>query len=123
VQALPIDLAIVVRIRYTFGRRIDSEVLTLTRQQVDVDAGTLRLEPGLTKNRDGRLVYLTPELKGALADQLVLVTALERELSLVIPYVFPTLHRPHKGERRKDFVKAWHRVCQERDVRVGSSTT
>jgi integrase len=41
-QALPPDLALVVRIGYTFGWRIDSEVLTLTRQQVDLDAGTLR---------------------------------------------------------------------------------
>jgi integrase len=112
-QALPVDLALVVRVAYLYGWRIDSEVLTLTRLQVDLDAGTLRLEPGLTKNRDGRLVYLTPELKVAFAEQLARVTALECELSRVIPYVFPTPYGPHKGQRRKDFVKAWQRACRE----------
>ena len=85
----------------------------MTRQQVDLDAGTLRLEPGLTKNRDGHLVYLTPELKVAFAEQLARVTGLERELSRVIPYVFPTPYGPHKGQRRKDFVKAWQRACRQ----------
>jgi integrase len=112
-QAFPVDLALVVRVAYLYGWRIDSEVLTLTRQQVDLDAGTLRLEPGLTKNRDGRLVYLTPELKVAFAEQLARVTSLERELSRAIPYVFPTPYGPHKGQRRKDFVKAWRRACRE----------
>jgi integrase len=52
-------------------------------------------------------------LKGAFSDQLTRVTALERELSRVIPYVFPTPYGPHKGRRRKDFVKAWQRACRE----------
>lgn len=38
-----------------------SEVLTLRLSQVDLKAGTLRLEPGMTKNDAGRLVDLTPE--------------------------------------------------------------
>jgi hypothetical protein len=29
-------------------------------------AGTLRLDPGTTKNPDGRVAYLTPEVKVAL---------------------------------------------------------
>jgi hypothetical protein len=32
-------------------------VLTLERRQIDLDAGTIRLEPGTTKNDDGRLVH------------------------------------------------------------------
>src|SRR2546422_7098664 len=38
-------------------------------RQVDLDAGTLRLDPGTTKNGDGRVVYLTPELKALLRAQ------------------------------------------------------
>jgi osmotically inducible protein OsmC len=39
-------------------------------RHVDLEAGTVRLDPGTTKNRDGRVAYLTPELKvaGSAAD-------------------------------------------------------
>jgi integrase len=74
--ALPVDLALVALIGYTYGWRVRSEVLTLNKAQVDLREGTLRLQPGRTKNRDGRLVYLTPELKVGLAEQLARVQAL-----------------------------------------------
>jgi integrase len=77
-RGLPPDLALAVQIAYTYGWRVKSEVLTLTRGQVDLDAGTLRLEPGSSKNRDGRLVYLTPELRDGLKAQLARVEDLER---------------------------------------------
>jgi integrase len=70
VRELPDDLALVARIAYVYGWRLTDEVLPLTRSQVDLEARTLRLEPGSTKNGDGRIVYLTPELKVGLADQL-----------------------------------------------------
>jgi integrase len=111
-RALPVDLALVVRIGYVYGWRIDSEVLTLTYRQVDLGASTLRLEPGTTKNRDGRLVYLTPELKAGLAAQLARVRTFERKLGRVIPWVFPTPYGPYRGQRRKGFVKAWARACR-----------
>jgi integrase len=111
-SALPHDLELVVRVGYTYGWRIDSEVLTLTRRQVDLDAGTLRLDPGTTKNRDARVAYLTPQLKVAFTEQLTQVKALERELSQVIPWVFPVPYGPYKGQRRKDFVKSWMRACR-----------
>jgi integrase len=43
--ALPADLVLVVLIGYTYGWRLRSEVLTLSRRQVDLEAGTLRLAP------------------------------------------------------------------------------
>jgi hypothetical protein len=49
-----------VTIEHTYGWRCQSEVLTLERRQLDLEAGTLRLDHGTTKNKDGRLVYLTP---------------------------------------------------------------
>ena len=33
-------------------------ILTLELRQIDLDAATIRLDPGRTKNDDGRLVYL-----------------------------------------------------------------
>ena len=38
---------------------MQSEVLMLERRPLDLEAGTLRLDTGSTKNDDGRLVYLT----------------------------------------------------------------
>ena len=39
-----------------FGWRMQSEILTLERCRVDLEAGTLRLDPGTTKNGDARIV-------------------------------------------------------------------
>src|SRR5262249_22002566 len=59
-QHLPEDLQVAVTIAFTFGWRRD-EVLGLQRAQLDLIASTLRLEPGSTKNDEGRCCYLTPE--------------------------------------------------------------
>jgi integrase len=111
VRELPDDLALVARIAYVYGWRLTDEVLPLTRSQVDLEAGTLRLEPGSTKNGDGRIIYLTPELKAGLADQLSRVRTLELELSQVIPYVFPVPNGPYRGCQRRDIRKVWRAVC------------
>ena len=53
---------------YLTGWRVPSEVLTLTWAQVDRRQQTIRLEPGATKNSEGRtLPYdLLPELAGSI---------------------------------------------------------
>ena len=76
VRELPSDLTLVASIAYVYGWRLTDEVLPLTRSQVDLEAGTLRLPPGSSKNGDGRLVYLTPELRAGLAAQLARVRTL-----------------------------------------------
>jgi integrase len=43
------DLQVAVTVAYTYGWRMRSEVRALARRQVDLEAGTLRLEPGSTK--------------------------------------------------------------------------
>ena len=55
-RRLPEDLQVAVRLAYALGWRMQSEVLSLQRRQVDLEAGTLRLEPGTTKNDEGRVV-------------------------------------------------------------------
>jgi len=92
-KRLPEDLQVAVTIAYTFGWRMQSEVLALFLRHVDLAAGTLCLEPDMTKNGEGRLVYLTPELKVLLAEQIARVKALERKLGRVIPYPSRTLTR------------------------------
>jgi integrase len=110
--ALPPDLALVALIGYTYGWRLKSEVLTLSKRQVDLKVGALRLEPGSTKNGEGRLVYLTAELKASLADQLARVKALERQTGRIIPWLFPHLGGNYRGQRRKNFTVTWQRACQ-----------
>jgi integrase len=74
---LPEDLQVALAIFYTFGWR-RSEVLALHRRTLDLQTGTLRLDPGSTKNGEGRVVYLTPELKILLAAQVARVACPRR---------------------------------------------
>jgi integrase len=107
------DHQVIVTIEYAFGWRAKKETPTLKRTQVDLEVGTLRLEPGTTKNKDGRLVYMSPELLEMVRTQEERVRALERELGRPIPWLFPHLTGPHKGERLQSFRKAWITACIE----------
>jgi integrase len=111
-SGLPPDLTLVVRIGYTLGWRLSSEVLTLTKRQVDLAEGTLRLEPGMSKNREARIAYLTPKLAHDIAEQLVRVKDLERRIGAIVPWLFPYLRGRHIGERIRSFRKRWARACR-----------
>lgn len=100
------DLQVAVSIAYAFGWRMQSEVLTLTREQVNLAACTIRLDPGTTKNDDGRIVYLTPELVEMLQAQDERVQLLEITTGRKVPHLFPYLSGEHEGERIQDFRKA-----------------
>ena len=82
---LPADLQVAATVAYTFGWRMQSEVLALETRQLDLAAGTIRLDPGSTKNDEGRVVYLTPELTEVLAAHVERVVALGRDLARVVP--------------------------------------
>lgn len=110
---LPDDLKVAVAIAYTYGWRMQSEVLALERRQLDLEAGTLRLDPGSTKNSEGRIIYLTPESKALLAAQVARVEALQRRLGRIVPFLFPRLGTGGRaGQRRGDFRKAWATACR-----------
>jgi integrase len=111
------DLQLAATICYQLGWRVRSEVLTLERRQVDLEAGTLRLEPGTTKNDDGRLCYVTPELRALLVAQVERVRTLERQTGRIIPFLFPHLQGKHRGDRLQDFRKAWSHACAAAGVR------
>jgi len=113
---LPDDLQVAVAIAYTFGWRVLSEILTLRRRQVDLKAGTLRLDPGTTKTGEGRVVYLTPELRHQLTHQLERVDRLAKKTGQVIPWVFPHLTGRFQGERIKSFRRAWQTACRKAGV-------
>ena len=61
------DLKAVFEVAYITGWRVKSEILTRRWAHVDFLSGWLRLEPGETKNHEGRQFPLTPDLRAALA--------------------------------------------------------
>jgi len=116
-RRLSADLQASVAIAYTFGWRMQSEVLSLERRQLDLEATTLRLDPGTTKNDEGRVVYLTPELRALLAAQVDRIRAIERKTGRIIPFLFPYLSgKKRLGARRRDFRKAWAAACRAAGV-------
>jgi integrase len=52
---------------YTYGWRNYSELYSMKVSQVDLVSRTLRLEPGTTKNKEGREVRMTPDVFTLLA--------------------------------------------------------
>jgi len=108
---LPEALQPVVTFLYITGWRVDSEVLPLTWRQVDLEAGTVRLDPGTTKNDEGRVFPMIPELRSVLDQQRIYTDAVQRERSIICPYVF---HRD--GKRIRDFRGAWKSACKAAGV-------
>jgi len=104
---LPGDLKPVFEIAYVTGWRVRSEILTRQWRHVDFAAGWLRLEPGETKNGEGRQFPLTPELQAVLDRQHERTRAQERVAGRIIPWVF---HRG--GEPIKSFRRAWLTACK-----------
>jgi integrase len=91
---------------YLTGWRCRSEILPLPWRNVDFEAGTIRLDVGSTKNKDGRIIYMTAALRGLLEEQRKRTLALQRETNRLIPLVFH-----HNGRRIGNYYKAWHRAC------------
>ena len=92
---------------YWTGWRMYSEVLSLTWDRVDLEAETARLYKGTTKNKDGRLIFLAPELKALLEQQWAEHLALYPDC----PWVF---HR--NGRRNKKVRGSWEQECREAGV-------
>ena len=103
---LPGYLRPVMTFAYLTGWRTKSEILPLTWRQVDFQAGTVRLEPGTTKNNEGRTFVMTPELRACLETQRELTNEIQKKSSRVIPSVF---HR--NGKPIKDYRGAWRKAC------------
>ncbi len=95
-----------VRFGYITGWR-KGEILSFQWSQVDFQAGTVRLEPGTTKNQEGRTFMMTPALRAILEAQWTKRQALARQ-GRIIPWVF---HRD--GEAIKGLRKAWATACRK----------
>jgi integrase len=106
-QHLPEDLKPVFEVAYITGWTVSSELLTRKWQHVDLATNWLRLDPGESKNSEGRMFPLTPELRDVLSQQLEKTRQLEKATERVIPWVF---HR--NGKPIKDYYGAWDEACR-----------
>lgn len=106
---LPDDLRPIAQFAYLTGWR-ESEIRTLQWRQVDFGANAVRLDPGTTKNDEGRVFPFAalPQLETILRLQRARTDALQRETGRIIPSVF---HR--RGEPIKCFRRAWKTACEQ----------
>ena len=109
---LPTDHRVLIEFVHLTGWRI-GEAKALTWRSVDFNASTVRLEPGTTKNDEGRTFPFAsmPRLAELLREQREHTSALEREDGRLIAFVF---HRG--GKRIGDFRVTWHRACARAGV-------
>jgi integrase len=110
---LPEELRAVITFAYFTGWRINSEILTLEWSHVDLKAGAVRLNPGTTKNKEGRLFpfKIDPELTEVLETQKAKTDALQKEQGMIWPWIF---HRT--GQPIKDYRKTWEAACKKAGV-------
>lgn len=92
---------------YYTGWRMASEILKLTWNQVDLEAGTVRLEAHTTKNDEARPIYLPQILLDVLEQQW------QEHLTFYpdCPLVFH-----NRGKRIVNYRPAWLRSCQEAGI-------
>lgn len=112
VEHLPDYLKPLAQAAYITGWRTKSELLTRHWRHVDLSAGWLRLDPGQTKNGEGRMFPLTPELRALLEAQRDRIRDLERTTGQIVPWVF--VHPD--GTRIKNFRYAWAKACRTAGV-------
>jgi len=105
---LPPEVQPVVTFANLTGWRVQSEALLLTWAQVDFKGGVVRLEPGTTKNREGRTFPLFLELRALLEEQRAYTDRVQQERGMICPFVF---HRD--GEQIKTFRRAWRTACKK----------
>jgi integrase len=109
---LPADVRVLIEFVQLSGWRI-GEAKALTWRNVDFAAGVVRLDPGTTKNDEGRTFPFAamPRLEELLREQRVHTSALEREQGCLIAFVF------HRGGRPiRNFHVTWHRACARAGV-------
>jgi len=87
-EHLPEPVKPVIEVAYVTGWRVRSEILTRKWCHVDFEGGWLRLDPGETKNDEGRLFPLIPDLHRVLARQQALAEAIGRVEARIIEWVF-----------------------------------
>lgn len=107
VKHLPLPLQRLMTFYFITGCR-KQEGLTLQWRQIDFCTGTVLLDPGTTKNNEGRVFPFTKELRELLEAQRADTDRIQREKKIVCPWVF---HRDGKPIKRYD--GAWRSACRK----------
>ena len=97
------------------GWRLTSEVLPIEWRHVDFKAGEIRLDPGKTKNREGRVFKMTTQLRKLLEEQRDERDRLKK-LGKICPYVFFRMVADKRGGEKSprkilSLNKAWANAC------------
>jgi integrase len=107
-QHLPEHVRPVIEFAHVTGWRIPSEVLPLQWRQVDFAAGEVRLDPGTTKNAEGRVFPFTGALRTLLERQRDYRDSLAKEAGKISPFVFSK-----RGAEILTIRWAWKKACRE----------
>jgi len=101
-DALPDDVKPILVFAYYTGCR-KGEILNLKWSQVDLRENLVRLDPGTTKNDEGRIIPMAPELVDAL-----------KESKAIRDSQYPASHWvfSRAGEQITDFRGAWVAACK-----------
>lgn len=97
----------IVTLAFETGWRTKSELLPLQWRQIDFKAGRITLDPGKTKNREGRLFPFTNEIRRVLEERMAARDTLKRERGIICPWVFWS----GSGKQIKSFYKVWRTAC------------
>jgi len=97
---------------YITGWRTPSEILPLEWRQVDMEAGEVRLDPGATKNGDGRVFPFTAALRRVLDEQQRIAKTVQTTRGVAPRHVFcqVTGRRVACRVSVSAYCKAWHRA-------------
>lgn len=109
VAELPDDLKPLIEAAYLTGWRVRSELSSRQWSHVDFKGGWLRLEPGESKNREGRQFPLIPPLRALLEVQKMWADSLAHSTGRITPWLFFR----EQGEPIKDFYGAWRSACRK----------
>jgi len=102
------------------GWRTPSEILTRERRHVDWQAGRLVLDPGETKNGEGRFFPIIDDLAVILEEQQEATAKCEREKRTIVSRLFHHNGEPMATKNKRGtiktsryFRKSWDSACKE----------
>lgn len=103
IAELPAELRVLATLAYWIGWR-RGELLSLEWKQVDLETGVVKLDPGTTKNRDGRTAILPPDALRVLRDWRTATGVISRWV----------VHRD--GAQVSSHYDAWRSACERARV-------
>lgn len=108
---LPVHLKPLIETMYLSGWR-RGEVLSRQWKHIDFAKGWMRLDPGETKNGEGRMFPLTAELRAVLETQRAWVSEIEKEIGAIIPHIFIN----DDGTPIRNYRRSWATACKAAGV-------